>query len=166
MPLKLDSAAGSITFTAEDGVGNVNLVVPRVGFQVADADIPTVSATQVEMEAGIETTNRAMSPARVAQAIISLAAGGAAVPVTSSQTLQIKKTYMIISATALTLTLPASPTLGDQVGVWDGASVTGSVVHTIARNGKNIQGLAQDLILDVPGFQVTLWYNGTEWRLI
>lgn len=38
-------------------------------FQAADADIPTVAASQAEMEAGTETALRSMSPLRVRQAI-------------------------------------------------------------------------------------------------
>lgn len=40
-----------------------------IGAQAADADIPTVSASQAEMEAGTETALRSMSPLRVKQAI-------------------------------------------------------------------------------------------------
>lgn len=39
-------------------------------FQAADADIPTVPASQAEMEAGTETALRSMSPLRVRQAIV------------------------------------------------------------------------------------------------
>lgn len=41
-----------------------------------DADIPTVSASQAEMEAGTEAALRSMSPLRVAQAIAALASSG------------------------------------------------------------------------------------------
>lgn len=44
-----------------------------VAVQAYDADIPTVSASQAEMEAGTETALRSMSPLRVAQAISALA---------------------------------------------------------------------------------------------
>jgi hypothetical protein len=50
----------------------VNLEI-GVDVQAYDADIPTVAASQVEMEAGTETTLRSMSPARVKQAIVALA---------------------------------------------------------------------------------------------
>ncbi len=40
--------------------------------QAYDADIPTVAASQAEMEAGTETALRSMSPQRVAQAIAAL----------------------------------------------------------------------------------------------
>lgn len=51
-----------------------------IGIQVQayDADIPTVAASQVEMEAGTESALRSMSPLRVAQAIDALSATGAA----------------------------------------------------------------------------------------
>lgn len=45
-------------------------------FQAADADIPTVAASQAEMEAGAETALRSMSPLRVAQAIAALSPPG------------------------------------------------------------------------------------------
>ena len=45
--------------------------------QPADADIPTVAASQAEMEAGTETANRTMNPEGIAQAIAALASGGA-----------------------------------------------------------------------------------------
>ena len=50
---------------------NSNLSPSDIGTTVEayDVDIPTVSASQAEMEAGIETGNRSMSPLRVAQAI-------------------------------------------------------------------------------------------------
>jgi hypothetical protein len=46
-------------------------------YQPADADIPTVAASQAEMEAGTETALRSMSPANVKQAIEALSWGPA-----------------------------------------------------------------------------------------
>jgi len=43
-----------------------------VAIQAYDADIPTVAASQAEMEAGTESALRSMSPLRVAQAISAL----------------------------------------------------------------------------------------------
>jgi hypothetical protein len=44
--------------------------------QAYDADIPTVAASQAEMEAGTETALRSMSPLRVAQAVAALGGAG------------------------------------------------------------------------------------------
>jgi len=38
MALKLNSASGSITISAEDGSGNVDISFPRAGYQAYDAD--------------------------------------------------------------------------------------------------------------------------------
>jgi hypothetical protein len=46
-----------------------------VTVQGYDADIPTVAASQAEMEAGTETANRTMNPAGVKQAIVALGSG-------------------------------------------------------------------------------------------
>lgn len=48
----------------------------EANFQPLDADIPTVAASQAEMEAGTSTALRSMTPQRVAQAIAALAAAG------------------------------------------------------------------------------------------
>lgn len=45
----------------------------NLGLQPYDADIPTVAASQVEMEAGTEAAIRSMSPLRIKQAISALA---------------------------------------------------------------------------------------------
>jgi len=47
-----------------------------VSVQAYDVDIPTVSASQAEMEAGTETALRSMSPLRIKQAITALAGSG------------------------------------------------------------------------------------------
>jgi hypothetical protein len=65
-----------------------------LGAQAADADIPTVAASQVEMEAGTEAALRSMSPLRVAQAISALAAGT-------------RSRQVFTSGTAATYTTPA-----------------------------------------------------------
>lgn len=80
-------------------------------------------------------------------------------------TLSVNKIYRIIATTSTTFTLPANPVAGDYIILKDGESTSATVQHTINRNGKNIQGLAEDLVLDTPGFEVEIWYNGTEWRL-
>jgi hypothetical protein len=54
--------------TARDNLG----VEIGVDVQAYDADIPTVSASQAEMEAGTETALRSMSPLRIKQAISAL----------------------------------------------------------------------------------------------
>ena len=61
-----------------------------------------------------------------------------------------------------TLTLPASPSTGDLVGVYvDG--VTGSSALTVSGGTKNIGQQGTSFKLYVPGDNVTLVYNGAKW---
>ena len=64
------------------------------------------------------------------------------------------------SSAAFTLTLPASPTVGQYVTVVDikGSWATNNL--TVAQNGKNIQGAAADLICNVNHAHVSLIFSG------
>jgi hypothetical protein len=68
------------------------------------------------------------------------------------------------SAGAFTVTLPATPTLGDQVVVADAGNAWGTNNLTVGRNGSTIGGLAQDLVCDITGASVQLVYDGTTWE--
>lgn len=73
-------------------------------------------------------------------------------------------TVYVITAN-LTLTLPASPTAGDVVGV---VNMSGVTTVTVARNGNNIMALAQDLTVDLNNTGFNLMYaNATQgWVLM
>ena len=63
------------------------------------------------------------------------------------------------TAGAFTVTLPASPTNGQQVIVADAFGVWGTNNLTVGRNGNNIAGVAQDLVCDINGTSVQFVYN-------
>ena len=62
-----------------------------------------------------------------------------------------------------TVTLPASPTVNMQVVIADGWQF-GTTNLTVARNGATIEGLSEDLILDITGVMVWFIYDGTTWE--
>lgn len=68
------------------------------------------------------------------------------------------------SGGTFTITLPASPATGNSVVIADGASWATNNL-TIARNSSTIEGLSENLTLDVAGVQVELVYDGTTWEL-
>lgn len=74
--------------------------------------------------------------------------------VISTDTTAVHAAFYIVTA-SLTLTLPASPAPGDWVRV---SNRSGTTTGTIARNGRNIMGLAEDMLLDVLNAGVTLTY--------
>lgn len=102
---------------------------------------------------GISVTNSTGS--------ITIASSGGGLPavtVTSSTsiTAAVNFHYVLTAATAATVTLPASPTISDTIYV---TVANGLTTNVVARNGKNIQGLAEDLTLNATYASVQLRYS-------
>lgn len=62
------------------------------------------------------------------------------------------------TSAAFTITLPATPTVGDEVTIIDAAGTFATNNLTVGRNGVNILGTAQDLVLDIANDGVNLVY--------
>jgi len=68
---------------------------------------------------------------------------------------------------AFTMTLPATPSIGDEVSFIDYAGTFDTNTFTIGRNGENIQGSAADLTVSVERAANTLVYtDGTQGWLL
>ena len=71
--------------------------------------------------------------------------------------------YMVdTSTTALTLTLPANPTLGDRIQVLDTFGTFGTNNLTIAGNGRKIQRVSEDLLGDLDGASIVLTFHNID----
>jgi hypothetical protein len=67
------------------------------------------------------------------------------------------------SSAAVTVILPASPVMGDEVSIIDGTGSAATNNITIARNGNKIQGLAENMIVNTARAAFTLvYYNNTQ----
>ncbi len=66
---------------------------------------------------------------------------------------------------AFTVTLPLNPSLGDQVIIADNGGAFDTNNLTVGRNGETIEGVAQDLILDIRDVSVQLVYDGATWQV-
>jgi hypothetical protein len=65
--------------------------------------------------------------------------------------------------TGVTLTLPATPVIGQEVGVIDGTGNASVNAITLNRNGNKIQGLAEDMTISSNRAAFTLvYYNSTN----
>lgn len=76
--------------------------------------------------------------------------------------------YFVDTSAARTLTLPASPDLGDKVTIYDAANSAGTNNITIDSNSGKINGTVQDAIMDINGGVNTLVYTGSTygWRFL
>ena len=72
----------------------------------------------------------------------------------------VAQTTYIVTATGITLTLPASPTTGDRIGFQPASSSINS--YTIARNGNTIMGLSSDFTVNSSA-PFDLIYTGSGW---
>jgi len=128
--------------------------------QAYDVDIPTVVASQAEMEAGTETANRTMNPEGVAQAIAALSGA----PIFTEDFTSSSQT--IVSAGSLTLahSLSSEPTLIQLYLVCDNTGQSGySVGDKLYINGSwQITSSANDqrgvAVTDIDGTNITLRY--------
>ena len=80
----------------------------------------------------------------------------AGVPTVISTNTAAQNGYFYVLTASLTLTLPASPAAGDWVSVVNRSTTTTPV---IARNTKNIMGLAENLTLDSVNASISLVYT-------
>jgi hypothetical protein len=72
------------------------------------------------------------------------------------------------AAGAFTVTLPAAPSVGDQIYLADAAGTWATLNLTVGRNALNIMGLAEDLIMDVNYLGCGLVYASAAlgWRIV
>lgn len=71
------------------------------------------------------------------------------------------------SSSAITVTLPVSPVMGDEVSIIDGTGSAATNNITVARNGNKIQGLTENMIVNIARAAFTLVYynNAQGWIL-
>ena len=75
--------------------------------------------------------------------------------------------FVDCSAAAVTVTLPASPSIGQQVKIIDGTGSAATYNITVGRNSQKIQGATSDLTISTNNAGVSLvFYDATNgWRL-
>jgi hypothetical protein len=87
--------------------------------------------------------------------------------ISSNQTLVAGYRYFVNTSAARTLTLPASPSVGDEIQVFDATNTAATNKITLGSNSLKINGTVQNAELDVNGVAVALVYTGSTygWRL-
>ena len=83
--------------------------------------------------------------------------------ISANTTLVAGRRYFVTSASALTLTLPASPSQNDQVDIFDASGNAATYNITLGRNSNLINGNAGNFIIDANGYWASLVYTGATY---
>jgi len=97
---------------------------------------------------------------------VTIPTGPTAQAIASNITMTANYNYFVDTTAARTLTLPASPTLGDTISVYDASGTAATNNITIARNGNKINGQTENAIIDVNQSSSVFVYTGATvgWR--
>ena len=89
------------------------------------------------------------------------------VAISSNITLSSGNKYFVDTTAARSLTLPASPALGDEIQIFDASGTAGTNNITVLNNSLKINGVTDSAILDVNGVAVVFVYTGSPygWRM-
>ena len=89
------------------------------------------------------------------------------VAVNSNITALSGRRYAVDTTAARTITLPASPGVGDEVQIMDASGTAATNNITVLRNGNKINGLTEDAIIDIDMDMASFVYSGSTvgWRL-
>lgn len=165
-PLRSDPA--TFSSRADALMGALPGFVTEANALAVDVNNMQASASN-SASAASSSANAASASAIAAQAAlasVSSAIGLNTVAVTgTSQAAVTSNLYVLQNAAATTVTLPASPVAGDVVAV---LVANGRIDNVIARNGKQIQGMSEDITLDNASASVLLRYVDatSQWRLV
>ena len=143
-----------------------------VGIVTAKGDIIAATAAGAVINVPVGTNGQVLTAASgqtpgVQWTTISASPVFPATAVSSNITLASGNSYMVDTTSARTLTLPATPSLGAEVHIFDatGNSATNNI--TVANNSSNINGQATTLTIDKAYAAVNLVYVGSAygWRV-
>lgn len=151
---------GTINYTIQSDGTNVswakvyNQLIQNAGISVTPRRNINIVGAVFTDNSGTDTTT------------ITFSGGPASSAVSSNITLAAANKYFVDTTSARTLTLPASPSLGDEIVIFDASGTVFTNNITVARNGSKINGISDNAIIDINGSRATLTYTGSTygWR--
>jgi hypothetical protein len=85
------------------------------------------------------------------------------IAVSSNITLESGNKYFVDTSAARTLTLPATPSLGDEIQIFDASGTAGTNNITVANNSEKIDGILESILIDIDGSSITFVYTGSTY---
>jgi len=158
------TVAGEISVTTLD-IGGTNVAATAAELNIVDGNTSATSTTLVDADRFVVNDNGTM--VQVAASDVKTYIGGG----TSWQAIKTSNftasagqgVFANTTSSAFTVTLPSSPSLGDEVTIVDYAGTFDSNSLTVGRNSEPIQGVAEDLVVSTERASFTLVYvDGTQ----
>ena len=156
------------TATTQVAQGNITsaTALPWTGLKPGtDGEIPTFDASGNPAFVAVGTathvlTSNGVDTAPTFQAASGGGGGLAWEVISGADTATSGEGFLIDSSGGVvTLTLPSTPSEGDTVAVCDYTNSATTNAITVGRNSSNIEGVADDLVIDVDGAGFTLVYS-------
>jgi len=138
------TVAGEVSMTTLD-IGGTNVTSTAAELNILDG----VTATTAELNYTDGVTSAIQTQLNSKQAQPSLKSGN--YTMSSGE-------FIIATAGSITLTLPSSPSAGDNVTVKDGTGAAATTSFTVARNSSNIASSGTDLTFDKNFHEITMTY--------
>jgi|694.fasta_scaffold00876_25 hypothetical protein len=137
--------AGSETLTNKT-ISGANNTLSNIGNSSLSNSSITINGTAVSL--GGSTT---------------IVTGPSSTAVSSNISVAANNKYFVNTSAAITLTLPALPTLGDEIQLFDANGTAATNNITVNSNSGKINGSVQDLTVDVNGAALSLIYTGSTY---
>jgi len=147
------TTGGAVTTSSRSGIDSRATFPPSSHTLAAHSDVGGFSNT-LPLAAGSASQGTSSRVSREDHVHPDGGVGLIWISIATSTTAQHNRGYLLTNS--LTLTLPASPSIGDQVG-WKNISGT----HTISRNGSKIQGVEADYTVSTPDLGELFVYTGS-----
>lgn len=154
--------AAAASAAASAGAAGAAIWVSGTTYAIGDVRwSPANRYTYRRITAGAGTTDPSADPAN--WALAGVAAPQLVVVSGAARSMSANEHAVLTNAAASTATLPPSPAEGDVCWI---TGANGRSDNLIARNGKTIMGLAEDLTVNVTDITVQLRYAGATWRIL
>lgn len=154
--------SGTVTSTGNLTLGgsfaDVDLTSQVTGtLPIANGGTGTTSTTFANLTTNVTGTlpiaNGGTNATTASGARTSLGADAYPIPKSANYT-AVAGDNLVVTTAGITITLPATPSAGDTVGIKDGIGAS----FTVARNGENIASSATDLDFDLDFAEITMMY--------
>jgi hypothetical protein len=159
----------SFTLSADGIIGSEQIFLNGI-LLVKDSDYTTPNTTTITLSSGAavgDILDVMILNNITSSGILSTYKQEINLALSSNTTLVTGYRYFVDTSSTRTLTLPANPSVGNEIVILDATGTAGTYNITVNSNSNKINGTIQNLTIDVDGAGASLIYTGSTygWRV-